>query len=203
VLMMTVGSYVKGGRRSGGSSGTMLRAPHFRFALSLPGKPSGEREHSEASAAAKLLESGPLGSPFYRDRRLCCQNCGPSQTFKRRPDIEAYFAMPSTKVLLLGNNPELLWLREAVLRCAGFDVLTSLNLQDGLARIQGGDCGALVLCYSLPFTSRKRMAETFRANCPHGRIITVMNEKGEPEFADAFVFGVDGPEALIEAIRTA
>jgi DNA-binding response OmpR family regulator len=111
--------------------------------------------------------------------------------------------MPSTKVLLLGNNPELLWLREAVLRCAGFDVLTSLNLQDGLARIQGGDCGALVLCYSLPFTSRKRMAETFRANCPHGRIITVMNEKGEPEFADAFVFGVDGPEALIEAIRTA
>ena len=30
-----------------------------------------------------------------------------------------------------------------------------------------------------------------------------MNEKGQPEFADVVVYGVDGPEALIEAIHTA
>jgi DNA-binding response OmpR family regulator len=111
--------------------------------------------------------------------------------------------MPSTKVLLLGHNPELLWLREAVLRCAGFEVLTSLDLQDGLAIIQGGDCGVLLLCYSLPFLSRKQLADTFRANCPEGRIVTITNEKSAPEFADLVVYGVDGPEALIDAIRTA
>ena len=56
--------------------------------------------------------------------------------------------MSSMKVLSVGNNPELLWLRDAVLRSAGFDVITSLNLQDGLARIEGEDCGVLLLCYS-------------------------------------------------------
>jgi DNA-binding response OmpR family regulator len=111
--------------------------------------------------------------------------------------------MRSRKVLLLGTNPELLWLREAVLRCAGFDVMTSLDLTDGLSRIERGDCSVLLLCYSLPFPSRKRLAETFRANCPRGRIVTVMNQKGEPEFADVVVYGIDGPEALIDAIRGA
>jgi len=43
--------------------------------------------------------------------------------------------MPSTKVLSVGINPELLWLREAVLRSAGFDVITSLDPKDGLSRI--------------------------------------------------------------------
>ena len=109
--------------------------------------------------------------------------------------------MPSRKVLSVGNNPELLWLREAVLRSAGFDVMTSLNLEDGLERIEGEDCGVLLMCYSLPLLSRKRLADTFRANCPQGRIVTIMNEKGEPEFADLVIYGVDGPEALIEAIR--
>jgi len=30
-----------------------------------------------------------------------------------------------------------------------------------------------------------------------------MNQKGEPEFADVVVYGIDGPEALIDAIRGA
>jgi hypothetical protein len=33
--------------------------------------------------------------------------------------------------------------------------------------------------------------------------VTITNEKSEPEFADVVVYGVDGPEALIEAIRNA
>jgi hypothetical protein len=106
----------------------------------------------------------------------------------------------SLKVLSIGNDPELMWLRDAVLRSAGFDVLTTLDLKDGLSRIENGYCGVLLMCYSLPLLSRKRLAETFRANCPQGRIVTITNEKGEPEFADVSVYGVEGPEALIEAI---
>jgi len=45
------------------------------------------------------------------------------------------------------------------------------------------------------------LAETFRANCPQGRIVTITNQKDQPEFADVSVFGVDGPEALIETMR--
>ena len=107
------------------------------------------------------------------------------------------------KVLSLGTNPELLYLRDAVLRSAGFDVLTTLDPNEGLSMIEGGQYGILLLCYSLPLPARKRLAETFRAECPHGRIVSITNEKGEPEFADLVVYGMDGPETLIETIRAA
>ena len=112
--------------------------------------------------------------------------------------------MPLTlKVLSVGNHPELMWLRDAVLRSAGFEVLTTLDEKEGLAYIERGQCGVLLMCYSLPLLSRKRLAETFRANCPQGRIVTITNQKSEPEFADVSVYGVEGPEVLLEAIRNA
>jgi DNA-binding NarL/FixJ family response regulator len=107
------------------------------------------------------------------------------------------------KVLSVGHHPELMWLRDAVLSSAGFDVLTTLDVEEGLAHIQRGQCGVLLMCYSLPRLSRKRLAEAFRVNCPHGRIITIANEHFEPEFADAIIYGMEGPEALIEAVRNA
>jgi len=144
----------------------------------------------------KPVENGDCESPIVK-------NSAPSQTFKVTIVIEPSFLMPSIKVLSLGVDPELLWLREAVLRSAGFEVMTSLDLKHGLSWIERGDCGVLLLCYSLPLSSRRQLAGTFRANCPRGRIVTIMNQKGEPEFADVVVYGVDGPEALIEAIRAA
>lgn len=113
--------------------------------------------------------------------------------------------MPSghRKVISVGTQPELLWLRDSVLRSAGFDVLTKIDTQEALAVIERGNCGVLLLCYSLPLPSRKRLAEAYRAQCPEGRIVTITNEKTEPEFADSFVYGVEGPEALIEAVRSA
>jgi DNA-binding NarL/FixJ family response regulator len=115
------------------------------------------------------------------------------------------FAMNSrnVKIISIGFHPELLWLRESVLRNAGFDVLTTVDLKEGIAHIERGHCGVLLMCYTLPLLARKRLAENFRSNCPDGRIITVSNQQGQPEFADAVVYGIDGPEALIDAIRTA
>jgi DNA-binding response OmpR family regulator len=106
------------------------------------------------------------------------------------------------KVISVGYHPELLWLREAVLRHAGFDVLTTLDFNQGMEHIERGNCGVLLLCYSLPLLSRRRLAETFPRNCPDGRIVTIMNERGKAKFSDVVVYGLDGPEALIEAIKS-
>jgi DNA-binding NarL/FixJ family response regulator len=76
-----------------------------------------------------------------------------------------------------------------------------VDVKQRLATIDSGHCDVLLLCYSLPLLARKRLAESFRTNCPQARIVTITNEKSEPEFADVFVYGVDGPEALIEAVR--
>ena len=71
--------------------------------------------------------------------------------------MDDLLVMRSTKrVLSVGNDPELLWLRHAVLKHAGFDLQTVANRQ-----------------------------------------------VAPPYFGDVVVYGLDGPEALIEAIQGA
>jgi DNA-binding response OmpR family regulator len=105
-------------------------------------------------------------------------------------------------VLSVGENRELLLLREAVLRSAGFDVFTTNNESEALASISRGDCGVLLVCYSTPFSMKQHLAVEYRKQCPDGRIIAVSNEHIERlEVADSFVYGIEGPEVLIDAIR--
>lgn len=106
------------------------------------------------------------------------------------------------KVLSVGANPELLWLRHTVLECAGFAVRTTENEREAMQMMQNEDCGVLLLCYSLTLEARKRLAENFAKYCPTSRIVAITNQKIEkPDFAHAFVYGFDGPEALIDALR--
>lgn len=110
--------------------------------------------------------------------------------------------MEPRKVISVGANPELLWLRNFVLQSAGFDVATIRDQDHALTAIRGGDCGTLLMCYSLTEPVRQRLAEAFRKHCPDGRIVVITNQRlDKPDFADTFVYGVEGPEALIQAIR--
>ncbi len=58
--------------------------------------------------------------------------------------------------------------------------------------------------YSLPKEVRKNLAAALRRFWPASRVVLIVNEHIEkPDFADAFVYGVEGPEALIEAVASA
>ncbi len=107
-----------------------------------------------------------------------------------------------TTIISVGANPELVRLRNFVLREAGFNVVSTLDEHDALARIERKECGLLLMCYSLPDTVRKKLAEALRSFCPGSRIVAVANKHVEqPFFGDSFVYGMKGPEALIEAIK--
>lgn len=107
------------------------------------------------------------------------------------------------RVVSIGADAELLWLRHAVLQAAGFEVLTTENEADALASIGRGECGILLVCYSLSRAVRRRLAKVFRMHCPHGKILAITNTQlDKPDFADNFVYGVEGPEVLIESIRS-
>jgi hypothetical protein len=54
-------------------------------------------------------------------------------------------------VVSVGQNRELLLLRDAVLRSAGFDVFTTDNENEALARISQADCGVLQSATPLPY----------------------------------------------------
>ena len=108
----------------------------------------------------------------------------------------------STTVISVGANPELVMLRNFVLQEAGFNVISTADEHDALARIERGECGVLLMCYSLRAEVRKKLAEALRSSCPGSRIVAVANKQMEkPIFADRFVYGIEGPEALIDAVR--
>lgn len=110
--------------------------------------------------------------------------------------------MPVLKVISFGSDPELLWLRNAVLKSAGFEVISTQSHESALQTIRQGGCSTLLVCYSAEKPIRKIVADAFRKHCPDGRIIAITNARLEkPDFADTFVYGVEGPEVLIEAIR--
>lgn len=107
------------------------------------------------------------------------------------------------RVVSLSLNPDLLWLREAVLQQAGFDVFSTIDPEQALLRIQAGGFDALLLCFSLPDTIQERVARQFHESCPGKRIIAFDNEKTgcrQAVFADVML-NKDGPESLIRALR--
>jgi DNA-binding response OmpR family regulator len=105
-------------------------------------------------------------------------------------------------VLSIGLDPELLKLRQAVLEYAGFRVHIAHNEAEAVREIQKGDCGVLLICYSLDVEVRRRVTEMFRTKCPNGRVVSISNsEPDKPFFGDVIIYGLEGPEALIEAVR--
>ena len=105
-------------------------------------------------------------------------------------------------VISVGRVAELLWLREAVLKAAGFRVLSFADEKQALAQIRTVDCRVLLLCYSIPAGIRQQLAKKFRAACPSCCIVTITNAplQHPPVEADTVLYGVEGAEALIAAV---
>jgi hypothetical protein len=78
-------------------------------------------------------------------------------------------------VISVGTLPELLSLREAVLKGAGFRVLTITYEKQAVADIGTVGCGVLLLCYSIDDGIRQQLVESYREACPDGRIVAITN----------------------------
>jgi PleD family two-component response regulator len=105
-------------------------------------------------------------------------------------------------VISVGTALELLWLREAVLKNAGFRVLTIADENQALAQVGSVGCGVLLVCYSIDDAIRQKLTAKFRQACPGSRIVAITNTpfRHPPVEADAFLYGVEGAEALITAV---
>jgi DNA-binding NtrC family response regulator len=110
-------------------------------------------------------------------------------------------------VLSVGTLPELLSLREAVLRSAGYEVITTTEPQEADVRIKEGDCAVLLLCYSIGDMWREQLVRNFRKHCPDNRIVAITNQRepdtGTQPAVDDLVFGIEGAEALLDVIQKA
>ena len=80
-------------------------------------------------------------------------------------------------------------------------MFTAFTPAEALVRIEDGDCGVLLICYSLPPDSLRKLAQQYRESCPDGRIVAITNERlDKPAEADALVYGIEGAEALVAAV---
>ncbi len=105
-------------------------------------------------------------------------------------------------VISVGAIPELLSLRAAILQSEGYAVFTTTNASEAVEQIRNGHCGVLLLCYSVSDKARQQLIHEFRESCADGRIVAITNRPiaETPKEVDALVYGIEGPEMLIEAI---
>jgi DNA-binding NtrC family response regulator len=105
-------------------------------------------------------------------------------------------------VISVGSIPELLSLREQILEFEGYDVFSTAVPQEADLLITRRHYDVLLICYSVSVNWRKRLIENFRVNCPQGRVVLITNRPvAQPaKDADALVYGLDGPEALMHAV---
>ena len=106
-------------------------------------------------------------------------------------------------VISVGTLPELLSLREAVLKSVGYEVFTTVRSQEAVSRMREGPCAVLLLCYSVPAEWRNQLIQEFRKRCPEGRIVAITDRviAEVPKQVNELIFGLEGAEALINAVR--
>ncbi len=106
-------------------------------------------------------------------------------------------------VISVGTIPELLSLRQAVLESAGFEVFSTIKPLEAATRIRAADWAILLLCYSVSEEWRHALVKDFRAHCPDGGIVAVTNRPITQlaKDVDELVYGIEGPENLIDAVR--
>jgi DNA-binding NarL/FixJ family response regulator len=111
--------------------------------------------------------------------------------------------MADCSVISVGSLSRLLALRAALLHSAGRAVFTTTDPQEAAAAIESGSCRVLLICYSLPSEWRQRLLRVFRKHSPAGRVIAITDLPvvEPPKDVDEMIYGVDGPEVLIDAVR--
>lgn len=108
------------------------------------------------------------------------------------------------KILCLSTNLELALLRSALLRSQGIEVDFPQSSPETINLIETGTYDAALVCHSLPNGTAEEFAQAFRTHQPGKCLICLTKTPWErPRIkADVYISGIDGPEPLLEAIRT-
>jgi hypothetical protein len=109
---------------------------------------------------------------------------------------------PETTVLSFSNDPEELRAREAAIRNSGFGVTSVSSEVAARFEIEMGRCGVLLVCYTIPTSVGKELADLFRVNCPTGLIIVISTEQRPTlDDADLIIPASDGPDAIVRSLH--
>ncbi len=101
------------------------------------------------------------------------------------------YCMNDNQVLSISAETELLAKREAILKNAGYSVLSSTSEMQIRFEILMGQCGVLLLCYTLHQSVHGDLAGIFGQNCPASAIVFIMHPEMKRESRHAHVNVLD------------
>lgn len=113
----------------------------------------------------------------------------------------------SGRILSVSQHKTVLDTRNAVLRSAGYEVVTTMDL-DEAERIVKSDTGswtAAVLGDSIPFDRRRKLARKLKQEVAGLPIVELLRSSDPPsdgKAADAWLNALDGPESLLETLKS-
>lgn len=108
--------------------------------------------------------------------------------------------MSETLVLSVGLDPLTLYSREAVLRSAGYIVVSALSIKDAFHLFQNGDFDLIVLCHTVPVRDRDRLIWLIRQSGSRIPVASILGTPGkETVFSDAALD--QNPVKLLPGIR--
>lgn len=113
---------------------------------------------------------------------------------------------PSQKrrILSISYDEALLATRQMILEQAGFEVISSLGFAESLENSKKGPFDLVVLGHSLPLKDKSAIVAALRKTKSKPKVLSIRRHGYAPiPEADASVEAVDGPQALLEAVRQA
>ncbi|HEX4663303.1 MAG TPA: hypothetical protein VH196_02860 [Terriglobales bacterium] len=96
--------------------------------------------------------------------------------------------MPHIVTLSVGRDPLLLQTRGQVLRSDGYTVSSTLLVDQALQQFVAGDFDIVILCHSIPFREREKLAEAIHSRSPNTPVVVVAaGYGGKDRAADAVI----------------
>ena len=109
---------------------------------------------------------------------------------------------PQYQVLCVGQQRQLLSIRDTVLRSEGYSVIEAYTADDALRIFASADVDVVVICHSLPVQSRRRLVEAMKAARPLTPVVALHEAYDYITEADQSVDQLGGPEVLLEALSS-
>ena len=109
---------------------------------------------------------------------------------------------PQYQVLCVGQQGQLLAIRDTVLRSEGYRVIEAYTADDALRIFASTDVDVVVICHSLPVSSRKRLVLAMKEMRPLTPVVALHEAYNYITEADQSVDQLAGPEVLLEAVSS-
>jgi DNA-binding NtrC family response regulator len=104
------------------------------------------------------------------------------------------------RVLSVGLPSDIFSTRNAVLRQAGYLVRPATDLNEALRLFKDEDFDATVICHLVPLHRKDRLIRQMKELKPLTPVISMTDGTTGPP-ADAEIFNLDGPEALLKWLK--